>query len=212
MSVKFRPAHDVRWLILFAGLSLFVACGDDEPAQPEAVVEQTQSAPAAPVTDPALPATNEPEIAAQSEDDAAAIEEEEEQEEVETATIDKPVAGKTHTINAQARIFKPEIIYINPGDTVQWINMTSHNTVSVDELLPQGATPWSSDLGENLKLKLDIEGIYPYVCVPHIGFGMVGVIVVGKPDNLEEVKSKATTVLQGPYRRMLGKLNKVVIP
>ncbi|MDX1518832.1 MAG: plastocyanin/azurin family copper-binding protein [Gammaproteobacteria bacterium] len=123
-----------------------------------------------------------------------------------------PVASKTHTINAEARVFNPEIIYINPGDTVQWVNMTSHNSVSVDNLLPEGATPWQSKLGENLKLKLDIEGIYPYVCVPHIGFGMVGVIVVGKPDNLDQVMADATGTLEGPYRRLIGKLKKVTIP
>ena len=119
---------------------------------------------------------------------------------------------QTHTINAQARIFKPDTIYINPGDTVRWTNMTSHNTVSVEGLIPEGATPWASKLGENLKLQLDVEGVYAYVCVPHIGFGMVGIIVVGKPDNLEEVTQYARDNLKGPFRRLIGKLIKVKIP
>ena len=123
----------------------------------------------------------------------------------------KPQA-KTHTINAQARIFKPDIIYINPGDTVGWVNMTSHNTVSVEGLIPEGATPWQSKLGENLKLQLDVEGIYGYVCLPHIGFGMMGLIVVGQPDNLEAVRQTAMDTLKGPFRRLIGKLKKVNIP
>ncbi len=136
----------------------------------------------------------------------------------EVATMDAAMAPvvtanpQTHTINAQARIFKPDTLYINPGDTVAWRNMTSHNTVSVDGLIPKGATPWVGKLGQNLKIKLDVEGIYAYVCQPHIGFGMVGLIVVGKPTNLEEVKTFARDTLQGPFRRLIGKLNKVKIP
>lgn len=130
------------------------------------------------------------------------------------ATVEKTVATNpvTHKVNAQARIFKPDTIYINPGDTVQWVNMTSHNTASVDGLIPEGTTPWQSKLGENLKIKLDVVGIYAYVCQPHIGFGMVGVIVVGKPSNLDDVMEYATTKLEGPYRRLIGKLKKVKIP
>lgn len=119
---------------------------------------------------------------------------------------------QTHTINAEARIFRPDTIYINPGDTVGWTNMTSHNTVSVEGLIPEGATPWASKLGQNLKITLDVEGIYAYVCQPHIGFGMVGIIVVGKPTNLEEVTQYAKDNLQGPFRRLIGKLIKVKIP
>ncbi len=118
---------------------------------------------------------------------------------------------KTHTINAEARVFNPDIIYIQPGDTVTWINMTSHNTVSVEGLIPQGATPWRGQLGENLKVTLEKEGVYAYVCEPHIGFGMVGVIVTGKPASLEEVNAYADKNLQGPYRRIISKLNKVTI-
>lgn len=131
-------------------------------------------------------------------------------EQVEKVT---PAAGaKTHTINAEARVFNPDILYIQPGDTVGWINMTSHNTVSVEGLIPEGAAHWRGQLGENLKITLDVEGIYAYVCEPHIGFGMVGVIVVGKPGNLEEVKAYADKNLKGAYRRIIGKLIKVTIP
>ncbi|NKB36778.1 MAG: copper-binding protein [Gammaproteobacteria bacterium] len=121
------------------------------------------------------------------------------------------VFAETHTINAEARRFVADIAYIQPGDTVGWINMTSHNTVSIDGLIPEGAEPWRSELGQNLKLTLDIEGVYAYVCEPHLGFGMVGLIIVGEPTNLEAVRAAALE-LQGPYRRILGKLKKVQGP
>lgn len=130
----------------------------------------------------------------------------------EASATDVATESVTHTINAEARIFKPDTVYINSGDLVHWVNMTSHNTVSVEGLIPEGAKPWRGSLGENLKIQLDVEGIYAYVCEPHIGFGMVGVIVVGKPTNLEEVIKYAQDNLEGPYRRLIGKLIKVKIP
>ncbi len=118
------------------------------------------------------------------------------------------MSAESHTINAEARRFVADIVYIKPGDTVGWINMTSHNTVSIEGLIPEGAEPWRSKLGENLKLTLETEGVYAYVCEPHLGFGMVGLIIVGEPVNLEAVRAAALK-LEGPYRRILGKLKKL---
>lgn len=114
-----------------------------------------------------------------------------------------------HVINAEARIFNPDILYVQPGDTAKFINMVSHDSVSVNELLPEGAKGWESGLGNNITLQFDVPGTYPYVCVPHIGFGMVGVIVVGEPKDIDAVMAKAQEKLQGPYRRLIGKLLKV---
>ena len=118
-------------------------------------------------------------------------------------------AEKAYVINAEARMFNPDIIYIQPGDTVKFVNMASHDSVSVEGLIPEGAEHWHSGIGNNITLKLDIEGAYGYVCVPHIGFGMVGVIVVGEPVNIDAAMEHAKTSLEGPYRRVIGKLLKV---
>ncbi len=118
-------------------------------------------------------------------------------------------AQETHLINAQARVFAPDILYIQPGDSVSWQNMTSHDTVSIEGLIPEGAQPWRGAIGENLGVTLTVEGVYAYVCEPHIGFGMMGVIVVGKPVNIDAATAYAQEKLQGPFRRIIGKLLKV---
>lgn len=122
-----------------------------------------------------------------------------------------PTLAADHTINAEARVYNPDIIYIAPGDTVGFTNMTSHNSKSM--IVPDGAENWEGALGENIKVTLEKEGIYGYVCVPHIGFGMVGVIVVGNAT--QEMKDatlkKAGETLQGPFRRLIGKLNKIEV-
>jgi pseudoazurin len=120
-----------------------------------------------------------------------------------------PVRAEEYIVNAQTRAFAPDILYVQPGDSVQWVNMTSHNTVSQDVLLPEGAQGWRGALGENLSITPTVEGVYPYVCEPHIGFGMVGVIVVGKPVNIDVVMVAAEEKLQGPFRRLIPKLAQV---
>ena len=72
--------------------------------------------------------------------------------------ISGSVLAAEQTINAEARAFKPDIIYIQPGDTVGWTNMTSHMSSSVEGLIPEGAQPWQGQLGENLQITLDKEG------------------------------------------------------
>jgi len=119
-----------------------------------------------------------------------------------------------HSINAEARAFKPDIIYIAPGDTIKFINMTSHNSVSY--IVPEGATGWGvkgQGLGENISATLDKEGIYGYVCEPHIGFGMVGVVVVGTAtqEMKDAAMKQAMDTLEGPFRRLIGKIKKVQV-
>jgi len=123
------------------------------------------------------------------------------------------VNAEEHIVNAAAREFKPAIIYVQPGDIVKFTNMTSHNSVTY--LTPEGATGW----GEKGKMAggtfitppIDIEGIYGYVCEPHIGFGMVGVVVVGgvSADDKAAMKERAMAELQGPFKRLIGKINKI---
>jgi pseudoazurin len=121
------------------------------------------------------------------------------------------VNAADHVIKAGSRAFEPATIYVGEGDNVKFSNMNSHNSVSVEGLIPDGAKGWASGMGENIALSLDKPGIYSYVCQPHIGFGMVGVIVVGdvSADDIAAYKQKAMDTLEGPYRRLLGKINKL---
>lgn len=129
-------------------------------------------------------------------------------------------AQQIHVVNAEARIFNPDVIYVKPGDNVRFVNMTSHDAVSINQvplpdgqvfegMLPEGAEGWKSKMGNDFTLQMDIEGVYPYVCIPHIGFGMVGVIVVGEPVNVDAAMDAARANLKGPYRRLIGKILKV---
>ncbi|MBL1140750.1 MAG: copper-binding protein [Proteobacteria bacterium] len=121
------------------------------------------------------------------------------------------VSAADHVIKAGAREFKPATIYVAEGDKVKFSNMNSHNSVSVEGLIPEGATAWIGAMGENVAPDLSKPGIYSYVCQPHIGFGMVGVIVVGdiSAEDIAAYKQNAIDTLKGPYRRLIGKINKL---
>jgi|TARA_B110000196_G_C20729983_1_gene468160 pseudoazurin len=122
------------------------------------------------------------------------------------------VNAADHAVNAQAREFKPAIVYIQPGDSVKFNNMTSHNAVSY--LIPEGGTQFGNNgkfPGGSFTAQPDKEGIWGYVCEPHIGFGMVGIIVVGdvSADDVAAAKKQAIETLKGPFKRVIGKINKI---
>lgn len=124
------------------------------------------------------------------------------------------VAAADHKINAEARVYKPDILYVEPGDTINFTNMTSHNAVSY--IVPDGGTAFGEKgklPGGSFSVTVDKEGIYGFVCEPHIGFGMVGVIAVGTiTQEMKDAAMKdAMDNLEGPFRRLIGKIKKIEI-
>ncbi len=93
-------------------------------------------------------------------------------------------------------IFEPAILKINKGDTVNFVATdAAHNSVSMDGMVPSGATNWASELSQDISVTFDVEGLYAYQCTPHSVMAMVGVIQVGEnPTNLNEVLSQAESM------------------
>ena len=85
-------------------------------------------------------------------------------------------------------VFEPGFLKVNVGDKVNFVAVdVSHNTESVEGLIPNGATGWKGILNENVSVVIDKEGVYVYQCTPHIILGMVGVIQAGEPVNKDEI-------------------------
>jgi pseudoazurin len=95
--------------------------------------------------------------------------------------------GQVHIVTAQGLKYEPLVIKIQPGDTVAWENMPTHDTQSIEGLIPEGAEAWHSQMGVNYQRTFTVEGIYVYKCTPHIGAGMGGAIIVGNPVNLAAI-------------------------
>ena len=85
-----------------------------------------------------------------------------------------------------AMVFEPDFIKAVPGDTVTFVATDKgHDAVSIDGMIPDGAQPFKGEMNKPVTVKIDKEGVYGVKCAPHYGMGMVALIVVGEPTNLE---------------------------
>ena len=64
----------------------------------------------------------------------------------------------------------------------------SHNSASVEGMVPAGAEPWAGQLNQDISVTLDTEGVYVYQCDPHAMMAMIGVIQVGEAVNMDDIK------------------------
>lgn len=99
-----------------------------------------------------------------------------------------------HMLNkgkAGAMVFEPGGIKIAKGDTVTFVPTDkSHNAETIKDMIPESATPFKGKMNEAIKVTFDTEGAYAIKCAPHVGMGMVAVVVVGDaPANLDAVKT-----------------------
>lgn len=89
-------------------------------------------------------------------------------------------------------VFRPDLVLAKPGDIIKFIPTDpSHQSSSVDGMLPDGAESWQGKVNEALEYTLPEPGVYGYKCVPHYAGGMVGLVVVqgeGMMDNVAEAK------------------------
>jgi pseudoazurin len=89
-----------------------------------------------------------------------------------------------------AMVFQPAFIKAAPGDTVTFIPVDKgHDAESIKGMIPDGAEPFKGKMNEQITVKLEKEGVYGVKCTPHYGMGMVALIAVGEPINLEQAKA-----------------------
>ena len=90
-------------------------------------------------------------------------------------------------------VFEPAVIKISKGDTVNFVATDmSHNSASLDGMIPAGANSWNGALSQDISITFTEEGVYVYQCTPHAMMAMVGVIQVGEAVNLDTVKAEAS--------------------
>jgi pseudoazurin len=83
-------------------------------------------------------------------------------------------------------VFEPAFVKVAVGDTVIFEPTQTGSHYSVSATVPEGAASWRGLPDKPLRVKIEKEGIYLYVCEPHLVMGMVGVIQAGKATNLKE--------------------------
>lgn len=120
---------------------------------------------------------------------------------------------EVHMLNkgeAGTMVFEPALTKIAPGDTVTFIPTDKgHNAETIPGLLPEGGETFKGKIGQEVVVTFTVAGAYGVKCAPHLGMGMVGLIVVGDepPANLEAAKAvklpkKALERLEATYAEL----------
>jgi pseudoazurin len=120
--------------------------------------------------------------------------------EVEVKMLNKGAEG--------AMVFEPALVKITPGDTVKFVATDKgHNAETIKGMLPADAAPFLGKNGEDVAVTFDKPGVYGVKCLPHYGMGMVALVVVGSPDNVDAAKQvaqpgKAKQVMAGLFEKL----------
>ncbi len=104
--------------------------------------------------------------------------------------------GNEHTIkmlnmgDGGQMIFEPAVIKVSIGDTIHFKAVDlSHNSATVDGMIPAGASPWFGEINQDISVTLETEGVYVYQCDPHAMMAMIGVIQVGEATNMNVIRN-----------------------
>ena len=91
-------------------------------------------------------------------------------------------------LEKQKMLFNPTIVEVSMGDTVNWIAKSKgHNVEFVAS--PQDIK-FKSKVSRDTEYTFSESGFYLYVCTPHKGMGMIGLVVVGNDlSNIDDIAS-----------------------
>jgi len=112
------------------------------------------------------------------------------------ALLAAPLHAATHEVQmlnrgeTGAMVFEPAYIAAEPGDEIVMLPTDrGHNVESVKGMLPEGVESFRSGFDEEFRLTVTEEGVYGIKCTPHVGMGMVALVQVGTPVNLDDAKA-----------------------
>ena len=87
---------------------------------------------------------------------------------------------------AGALVFEPAFVKAETGDVIRFVPTDKgHNAESIDGMLPDGVEAFKSKMNKEFELTVTEEGVYGIKCTPHYAMGMVAVVQVGDPVNLD---------------------------
>jgi pseudoazurin len=92
---------------------------------------------------------------------------------------------------AGTMVFEPSYTKVAVGDTITFVPTDKgHNAESIKDMIPEGAEPFKGQSGKEIVVTFTVPGAYAVKCSPHIGMGMVALVVVGDaPTNVEALKA-----------------------
>ena len=105
--------------------------------------------------------------------------------------------------------FEPDYLWIEPGDTIRFLNSTGNHTVtSLEGMWPEGADYIDIEHQPIAEIMLDKPGVYGFRCKVHGRHGMYALVVVGSPEaNIDEIDFQKVSgvgrkVFEGLFEKM----------
>ena len=99
-------------------------------------------------------------------------------------------------------VFSEEVVKVDVGDTVTWLpSSKGHN---VEMISSPNKMKFKSKNGKEAKITFETPGIYYYLCTPHKGMGMIGLVVVD--DNISNIDDVKKAKAYGKSKKKLKKL------
>ena len=88
-------------------------------------------------------------------------------------------------------VYSEELTRVEVGETITWVPTSKgHNVEWIAG--PDGAElPKKSKNGKEVSMTFEVPGIYYYLCTPHKGMGMIGLVVVGDDTSNKDAIAKA---------------------
>jgi plastocyanin len=117
-----------------------------------------------------------------------------------------PAPAATHTVNQVNLTWQPDSVFIEVGDTVEWVwSVGSHTaTNGTGAADPNAGTLFDAPLNSTTPLvsyTFNSVGDYPFFCRPHEGFGMKGNVNVSQPTPVQDsVESTTWSRVKAIYR------------
>ena len=105
-------------------------------------------------------------------------------------------------------VYSQEIVEIGVGQIVKWIRTSKGHNVEI-VAAPEGfEIPKKSKNSKEVEIQFDIPGIYYYLCTPHKGMGMIGLVVVeGDISNIDDIAdAKAMGKSKKKLKKLIGQL------
>ncbi|MCZ7890143.1 pseudoazurin [Agrobacterium salinitolerans] len=94
--------------------------------------------------------------------------------------------------DGQAMVFEPATVKAAVGDIITFVPVDKgHDAAAVKDMIPEGVADFKGKMNETVKVIVEKEGAYVVKCTPHLGMGMIALVVVGDaaPANLDAVKN-----------------------
>ena len=105
-------------------------------------------------------------------------------------------------------VYSEELTRVEVGETITWVPTSKgHNVEWIAG--PDGAElPKKSKNGKEVSMTFEVPGIYYYLCTPHKGMGMIGLVVVGDDTSNKDAiaKAKALGKSKKKLKALLGQL------